>query len=129
MASISEAFSEISGMVADTKTSDKDKIEKIKGRFNEMESFNDMWDTFLVLFEKLHPRFLHRLNATYPWLTQGETRMCAYVMMNMTNKEIAAMTRRSTRSVETMRYRLTKKMDLPEGVTLASRLHSLSTLP
>lgn len=129
MASISEAFSEISGMVADTKTSDKDKIEKIKAQLTEMTSFNDIWDTFLVLFEKLHPRFLHRLNATYPWLTQGETRMCAYVMMNMTNKEIAAMTRRSTRSVETMRYRLTKKMNLPEGVNLASRLHSLSTLP
>lgn len=127
LASLNEAFSDIAGIVADATTSDKDKVEKIRSQMKEISSFNDIWETFLLLFENLHPKFFSDLKEAYPDLTLGETRMCAYVMLNMTNKEIAAMTRRSTRSVETMRYRLTKKMNLPEGTTLASRLHTLST--
>lgn len=52
--------------------------------------------------------------------------MCSYVMLNMTNKEIAALTRRNIRSVETMRYRLTKKMHLDEGISLATRLFEVA---
>ena len=47
-------------------------------------------------------------------------------MLNMTNKEIAALTRRNIRSVETMRYRLTKKMHQEEGTSLSARLFALA---
>lgn len=77
-------------------------------------------------FEKLHPSFFSRLKREYPDLTAGEMQMCSYVMLNMTNKEIAALTRRNIRSVETMRYRLTKKMHLEEGTSLSARLFALA---
>lgn len=128
LASTNEMLSDISAITSNVNMSEKEKLDKINSLMKEVASYGDLWDSFQILFEKLHPKLFSVLKDTYPDLTQGETRMCAYVMLNLSNKEIASLTRRNVRSVETMRYRLTKKMNLSEGETLSMRLNSISTL-
>mgnify|MGYP002472215745 FL=1 len=106
--------------------SDSEKLSYINSQIKEISSYDDLWDIFHLQFEKMHPSFFRRLKESCPDLTQGETRMCAYVALNMSNKEIAALTRRNIRSVETMRYRLSKKMHLAQGESLVSRLMGIS---
>ncbi len=128
LASMNEIFSDIEKITDDVKMSEKEKVDKINTLLKEVASYGDLWHSFQILFEKLHPKLFAILKEKYPDLTQGETRMCAYVLLNLSNKEIASLTRRNVRSVETMRYRLTKKMNLAEGETLSMRLNSLSAL-
>lgn len=126
LASMNEIFSDIGKITGDEERSEKEKLDKINILLKEVSSYGDLWHSFQILFEDLHPKLFAILKEKYPDLTQGEIRMCAYVLLNLSNKEIASLTRRNVRSVETMRYRLSKKMNLAEGETLSMRLNSLS---
>ncbi|MBD5357838.1 MAG: hypothetical protein HDR88_12670 [Bacteroides sp.] len=126
LASLNETVASIASTVDNTGMTDAEKVSQINAQIKEVASYDDLWDIFHLQFEKIHPSFFKKLLSRYPSLTQGETRMCAYVMLNMSNKEIAALTRKNVRSVETMRYRLTKKLQLPQGESLLSHLMSLA---
>ena len=80
------------------------------------------WNDFKLYFEQIHPSFFTRLNKAYPNLTAGENRLCAFLVMNLTTKEISALTNRAVRSVETAKFRLRKKMEIPKETSLSSFL-------
>lgn len=126
LASLNETVASIAATVDNSAITDPEKISRINAQIKEVASYDDLWDIFHIQFEKIHPSFFKKLLSRYPALTQGEIRMCAYVMLNMTNKEIAALTRKNVRSVETMRYRLTKKLLMSPGESLLSHLLSLA---
>jgi DNA-binding CsgD family transcriptional regulator len=83
------------------------------------------WESFKIYFEQIHKSFFTALNAKHPYLTSGEVRMCAFIVMNISTKEIASLTNRSIRSIETFKYRLSKKLDLHENQSLSSYLNDL----
>lgn len=60
----------------------------------------------------IYKDFLSRLEQQYPDLTKTEKRLCTMLFINMSSKEIAAITNTTIRSVETSRYRLRKKFNL-----------------
>lgn len=96
----------------------------------EMLSYRDSgktWDVFRLWFEKTRPDFFERLHAACPSLTPGETRMCAFIYMGLSNKEIAAMTDRSERAVESMKYRLRTRLSLSGDISTSAWLHTLMT--
>jgi len=70
------------------------------------------WEIFETHFESVHEEFLLRIKSTYPELTPRELKLCAYLRMNISSKEIAALMNISTRGVEISRYRLRKKLGL-----------------
>lgn len=70
------------------------------------------WTAFEARFEKVHMQFFKNLGKVYPDLTVNEKRLCAYLRLNMTTKEIASMTHSSPRAVEQARYRLRKRLGL-----------------
>lgn len=101
----------------------------IAGIINDIKSLKLQeisWDTFKVYFEQIHHSFFIDLQRAHPNLTAGETRMCAFIIMHLSTKDIATLTNRSVRTVETIKYRLGKKLNLPEGVTLATYLCMLA---
>ncbi|MDX1905669.1 MAG: tetratricopeptide repeat protein [Bacteroidia bacterium] len=71
------------------------------------------WDTFKLHFERVHGGFFDRLLQQHPALTAHDLRFCAYMRMNLSTKEIAILLHLSPRGVETNRYRLRKKLQLP----------------
>ena len=76
------------------------------------------WEVFENHFESVHEEFLKRLKLQYPDLTPRELKLCAYLRLNISSKEIATLMNISTRGVEISRYRLRKKLDLAHDTNL-----------
>ncbi len=88
-------------------------------RLVERDLENDSeWDQFAHHFDQVHQGFLTRLKEKYPVLSPNDLKLCAYLRMNLSSKEIAPMMAISVRGVEAGRYRLRKKIDLPNDANL-----------
>lgn len=76
------------------------------------------WEVFEQLYNEAHDNFFKRLKETYPQLTPSDLRLCAYLRMNLSSKEIAPLLNISVRGVEERRYRLRKRLDLSTDTNL-----------
>lgn len=75
---------------------------------------DEQWELFKTNFEKVHSGFLNRLREKLPDLTPAETRFMALAKLKLSYKEMAAMLGISLPGVRNYRYRLRKKLNLPE---------------
>jgi DNA-binding CsgD family transcriptional regulator len=91
------------------------KMLRILGEENKMDKD---WEQFAVHFDKVHSDFLQILKAAYPSLSAHELKLCAYLRMNLSSKEIAQLENISVRGVEISRYRLRKKLKIPTETNL-----------
>ncbi|MFS4493802.1 triple tyrosine motif-containing protein [Maribacter sp. 2308TA10-17] len=80
---------------------------------------SDDWKFFEDAFNNADKDFLKKVKKVHPGLTSNDLRLCAYLRLNLSSKEIAPLLNISVRSVEVKRYRLRKKMNLSheEGLT------------
>jgi DNA-binding CsgD family transcriptional regulator len=76
------------------------------------------WEQFAVHFDKVHSDFLQNIKTIYPALSAHELKLCAYLRMNLSSKEIAQLENISVRGVELSRYRLRKKLKIPSETNL-----------
>ncbi len=108
----------------EAKTENKARIaELIKELDNNSKMFS--WEEFEVRFQEVYTSFYKNLNEKYPNLSQNEIRLCAFFKLNMSTKEIAAITYQSINSIGVARYRLRKKMNLSSDESLYSLLAEL----
>lgn len=96
-----------------------DSINKIVQQDANIEAD---WDRFIHNFDVVHDSFYRRLKERYPQLSQTDYKLCVYLRMNLSSKDIATLLNISLRSVETNRYRLRKKLELPNDVNLTDFL-------
>lgn len=101
-------------------TSDENKqlTRKLIKMINKDIDSEKQWEIFETHFENVHEEFLKRLKETYPDLTPRELKLCAYLRMNISSKEISVLMNISTRGVEIARYRLRKKLHLQRDTNL-----------
>ncbi|MEX2602555.1 MAG: triple tyrosine motif-containing protein [Gracilimonas sp.] len=76
------------------------------------------WEVFEQLYNEAHGNFFKRLKDEYPQLTPSDLRLCAYLRMNLSSKEIAPLLNISVRGVEERRYRLRKRLNLSTDTNL-----------
>lgn len=69
-------------------------------------------------FDLIYENFTKRFAEAYPKITHKDLRICSYIRMNKSNKEIAALLSITLRSLEISRYRIRKKMGLSNSVNL-----------
>ncbi|HRZ74840.1 MAG TPA: LuxR C-terminal-related transcriptional regulator, partial [Flavobacterium sp.] len=69
--------------------------------------------------------FVHRLTNLYPSLTSKDIKLCIYLKMNLSSKEIAPLMNISYRGVELHRYRLRKKLNLHSDDNLSNFMINL----
>ena len=79
----------------------------------------DDWKFFENAFNNADKDFLKKVKNVHPELSANDLRLCAYLRLNLSSKEIAPLLNISVRSVEVKRYRLRKKMNLlrEDGLT------------
>lgn len=104
---------------------DSTDLKKILRFLSEEEKLNEEWEQFSVHFNKVHSNFLIILKDKYPDLKAHELKLCAYLRMNLSSKEIAQLMSISVRGVEISRYRLRKKLQIPTEVNLFQFLFDL----
>ncbi|HEY3388089.1 MAG TPA: regulator, partial [Prolixibacteraceae bacterium] len=93
-------------------------------RIDDNIASRDDWKTFETNFERAHEEFITMLKTGYPKLTPSDLRLCAYLRMNLSSKEIAPLLGISVRGLENHRYRLRKKMGLDVDVNLSEFMMS-----
>ncbi len=98
------------------------KLMNIKEQ--QSNSQND-WALFDRNFNEVHDDFFKNLQKKFPDLTPKDLKMCAFLTMNLSSKEIAPLVGITYRSVELHRYRLRKKFDLPKNKNLVKFLHNV----
>jgi DNA-binding CsgD family transcriptional regulator len=76
-----------------------------------------IWEEFEIRFAKTHAGFYDRLMQACPGLTTNERRLCAFLKLDMTTKEISTITGQSIRAIEIARTRLRKKLNLSQTET------------
>lgn len=86
---------------------------------------NTVWNEFEVRFQQVHEDFYKKLSEAYPDLTPNETKLCAFMRLNMTTKDISALTFQSVKSIQVARVRLRKKMGITRDDNLVSVLQQL----
>jgi len=79
----------------------------------------DDWNLFEEAFNNADKDFLKKIKSNHPALTSNDLRLCAYLRLNLSSKEIAPLLNISPRSVEVKRYRLRKKMGLSHEDSLS----------
>ena len=84
------------------------------------------WEQFALHFDKTHSDFLKALKERYPNLSANELKLCAYLLMNLSSKEIAQLMNISVRGVEISRYRLRKKLTIATEISLFDFLMEFS---
>ncbi|MGO1817515.1 MAG: helix-turn-helix transcriptional regulator, partial [Sphingobacterium sp.] len=102
-----------------------EQLRKIGKLIDEAHSDDRDWDLFEKSFNEAHENFFKKLKADYPALVPNDLKLCAYLRLNMSSKEIASLLNISTRGVEIRRYRLRKKLGLPTEKNLAEFLLEL----
>ena len=95
--------------------------KKIKEQLNS----DNHWEDFTRHFEQMNPRFFQRLKESYPQLTDKDLKLCAYIRLGLTSKQISQMLSVLPESVNTTRYRLRRKMQLPPDVSLEDTLRKM----
>ncbi|MDE7091028.1 MAG: tetratricopeptide repeat protein, partial [Bacteroidales bacterium] len=96
------------------------KKEHIRELMSQLRSqSNDNSDTeFKYYFEQVYSSFYDNLLRNYPSLTARDLRLCAFLRLGLSTKEISIITFREVRSVESSRNRLRKKMNIPADADL-----------
>ena len=112
-----EILNELKKDVTDITTSESTMTASMKKRLAAINSKIDcnimtdnIFDRFEEQFNLLHNNFIKELKNRYPDLSRNELMLCAYTIMELSTKEIAQLLNISGRGVETMRYRLKKKI-------------------
>lgn len=112
----SEFFSSLQEEIADGQKINN--LEEMKaamksiGKRVSRNSSEEIWEDFEVSFSNVHESFFEKLSHTHPNLTVFDKRICALIKLNLSTKEIAALSKSSVKSIENLRTRLRKKMGL-----------------
>lgn len=109
-------------IVSVSSTEDLKRVVKVID--NNINNTDD-WKLFEKAFNNADKDFLKLIKDKHPSLTPNDLRLCAYLRLNLSSKEIAPLLNISPRSVEVKRYRLRKKMNLPHEFSLTSYIIDL----
>ncbi len=96
----------------------KSNIKEVIKIIDKNLNNTDDWQLFEEAFNNADKDFLKKIKGIHPELTSNDLRLCTYLRLNLSSKEIAPLLNISPRSVEVKRYRLRKKMDLPHESNL-----------
>lgn len=104
-------------------------IQSLKSKINKVIKINSLnkneWKEFEINLFKSNEEFIKALTSKYNNLTPKDIRLCIYLKMNLSSKEIAQLMNISYRGVELHRYRLRKKIGISQEENLSKFLMNI----
>lgn len=104
--------------------SDDISLTTVNRQLDLVLNSENAYEEFDQIFVNVYPEFYNELNRRFN-LSKTDLRLAAYIKMNHSNDQISRISGVSIRTVETQRYRLTKKLNLSEGQDLNSFILSI----
>jgi len=120
-----EFLTDLRDQIKQVEKNDPRQLHSIIATINKSISEEDTWGFFEEAFNNADKDFLKKIKTLHPTLTPNDLRLCAYLRLNLSSKEIAPLLNISVRSVEIKRYRLRKKMGLLHEKSLVEYILSL----
>jgi xylulokinase len=114
--------------VAETENADslRKSLRQLNRKITAYLDKADDWSTFEEHFDLLHSDFFKKLKNVYPNLSFMELKLCTYLKIGLSTKEIAQRLNLSMRGTETARFRLRKKLGITEGQNFVVFLETLA---
>lgn len=100
------------------------RIRRMQDDIRKNIEHDNNWKKFQENFDMVYENYLKRLSEQYPALTVSDKKLCAYLKMDLSSKDIAPLLNMSYRSVEMSRYRLRKKLNLERDINLTDFLQN-----
>ncbi len=119
-----QTIERLTGIEENTNPAGKQMISSLISDYKRI-SYNSNWDEFEILFEKVHKSFYEKLNIQFPTLTANDRKICAFLKLNMSNKDIAQITFQSDEALKKARLRLRQKFDLSREINLVAFLQNI----
>ena len=96
----------------------------IKGILQDIQlaTHNNIWEEFDLAFSNVHNRFYEKLFEICPNLSATEIKIAALLKLNLSTKEIAAISFKSESSIKTTRHRLRQKLNIGDNDNLVAFL-------
>jgi DNA-binding CsgD family transcriptional regulator len=94
------------------KLSDGTQVKSVIDNIDKSLNNKKDWEFFEEAFNYADKDFFKKVKDRHPDLTSNDLRLCVYLRLNLSSKEIAPLLNISPRSVEIKRYRLRKKINL-----------------
>lgn len=108
----------------ETKASLVKKIGDIRKEIKMHMNDDDNWNKFEENFNLVYDNFSQKIMEAFPQLKKSDLKLCVYLRMGLSSKEMASLLNTSVRSIETARYRLRKKLDIDTGSNLTDFIQS-----
>jgi tetratricopeptide (TPR) repeat protein len=105
--------------------SEQEKIKKMDALLNKNPMI-DLNNNFELRLTSNNEDFFKLLLSKYPDLSPAELKLCAYLRLNPSTKDLALIMNRSMRTVESTRANIRKKMNLYTQDNLVTHLVSFS---
>lgn len=107
--------------------SDKKGKEIISSIIKELElNVNDSsWKEFEMRFENVYSGFYKKIKDINPDISPNELKICALLRLNLSTKDVAALTSRSPRTIDSVRFSIRKKLNLDSNENLNTFLSNL----
>ncbi|WP_316746463.1 tetratricopeptide repeat protein [Pedobacter gandavensis] len=122
---LEELRSTIEALVKDDKRDQKKALQQLIQRINQNINQDQHWKDFSRMFEQIHQTFFDHLKAHCDDLTANDIRLVALIKMNLSSKDMAVLFGISQDSLRVARYRLRKKLNLPQGENLSTFIQTL----
>lgn len=123
-----QALENIRNEVLAMKESDQEAsagCSRILGLIEGDHILDQDWDQFKKHFEEVHPGFFKKLNGTFNGLTANDIKLCAYLKINLSTKEMARMLNVTIAAINKSRQRLRKKLGLEPEANLIDFINSI----
>ena len=94
------------------------EIRETQNQIKIQQNLDTMWKEFFTHFEEVHPEFLKNLKSKYN-ITQHDLKICAFLKMNLSNKEICQLMNINPSTVRVNIHRIKKKLNIPKETSVS----------
>ncbi|WP_104382052.1 two-component regulator propeller domain-containing protein [Sphingobacterium sp. HMA12] len=109
----------------DTGEDETSNLKRINNLLKDIEKNSANWNQFASHFDELNDGFLNKLKLRHPGLSRNDLKVCAYLKLHFTSKQIAQLQNITVRGVEIHRYRLRKKLQVETELSLNDYLNAI----
>lgn len=125
---INNMLNDIQAEILDIQTQDpiiKSKLRLVIRKINSSRRDENSWKVFEKYFNNVYDGFFDKLLELHPSLTNNDLKICAYIKLRLSSKEIAVLMNISPTSVETARHRLRKNLGILADVSLTEYISKI----
>ena len=124
-----ELLSNVTNYIKNLKPAINEKNQKQMEQLLELLEVNATtpldWAMVESQLEKIHPGFFNRLQLKHPTISAKDKKLCAYLRLGLSSKEISGLLNITSKSVEIARIRLRKKLKISGKIRLVNYLDQL----